>query len=189
MFIPTTDQCLSIMRKNGMPPHIQRHSLVVANIALVVGGQLHARGIQLDLNLLVAGGLLHDIAKAHCLNTGQNHAMVGGTMVREMGYPMLEPIVAEHIRIHPEDLEFPLSESLLVNYADKRVKHDQVVSLEERFRDLADRYGHTQERKSRLQENLDLYLRLENRIFQDLDLRPLDMLPLAADLELHSNPR
>jgi hypothetical protein len=74
---------------------------------------------------------------------------------------------------------------LLVNYADKRVKHDQVVTLEERFWDLADRYGHTLERKSRLQENLDLYLRLENRIFEDLNIQPPDLFPLAADVNLN----
>jgi uncharacterized protein len=173
------------MKKNCMPTHIQRHSFIVANIALVVGGELHARGIRLNLDLLLAGGLLHDIAKAHCLNTGQNHAVVGGEMVREMGYPLLAEIVESHIAIHPTDLEFPFSESLLVNYADKRVKHDQVVTLEDRFGDLADRYGHTPERKTRLQKNLDLYLQLENRLFENLSLQPPDLAPLATDVNLN----
>jgi uncharacterized protein len=184
MLIPTPNQCLSIMKKNCMPPHIQKHSFIVANIALVVGGELNRRGIPLDLDLLVAGGMLHDIAKAHCLKTGQNHAMVGGEMVREMGYSILAEIVENHITIHPADLESPFSESLLVNYADKRVKHDQVVTLEERFWDLADRYGHNLQRKSRLQENLDLYLQLENRLFDDLAIQPPDLFPLAADVNL-----
>jgi uncharacterized protein len=164
------------MEENHMPAHIQEHSCKVAQIAVLLGSQLNACGTRLALNLLEAGGLLHDIAKERCLRTGENHAKVGGDMLRASGYPLLAPIVEEHITINPPDLDRPFRESLIVNYADKRVRHTEVVSLTERFDDLADRYAHTPESKARLRRNLELFLQLEGKIFGGLAIRPDDLL-------------
>jgi uncharacterized protein len=180
MLIPTREQCLRLMEKKRMPAHIQQHSFKVAQIAVYLGVQLNLQGARLKLPLLEAGGLLHDIAKEHCLRTGENHAAVGGAMVSELGYPSLAPIVEQHISIDPADLDRPFREALIVNYADKRVKHAEVVSLEQRFGDLTERYGHTEERKARIQRNLDLFLQLESKIFGGLSFRPDQVMPAAG---------
>ncbi len=172
MMVPSRKQCLMLMDNHKMPLHIQEHSQQVAGIAIALGRHLSRCGVKLDVPLLEAGGLLHDIAKARCLRTGENHAVVGGQMVREMGYPRVASIVEEHVTISVGDLAGPVSESLLVNYADKRVKHTEVVSLHERFGDLADRYAHTAERRARLAQNLSLFMSLEEKIFANLGIQP-----------------
>lgn len=179
MIIPTRQQCLSFMTDSQMPMHIQEHSHKVAEIAVGLGRYLNRLGAGLALSLVDAGGLLHDIAKMHCLHTGGNHGVVGGQMVRQLGYSHVARIVEDHVSIEATVLQFPITESLLVNYADKRVKHTEVVSLGERFGDLVERYGVTNERKARLSHILSLFIRLENKIFDGLDIQPNDILTWA----------
>ena len=68
----------------------------------------------------------------------------------------------------------PITESLIVNYADKRVKHDQIVTIQERFEDLIDRYAKTEQHRVRLREKLGEYLVLERRIFEHLAISPIE---------------
>ena len=173
--IPTRDQCLSLMEQVHMPAHIRRHSLQVAEIAVYLGERLNQNSIRLNLPLLEAGALLHDLGKEHGIITGESHADVGGRMVREQGYPLLSPIVEEHVSLDWPRLLGPVTESLVVNYADKRVKHDEIVSLEERFDDLGTRYARTEEHKAILRNRLKLYLILEEKIFGHLTVIPADV--------------
>jgi uncharacterized protein len=184
MIVPSRKQCLMLMDSHRMPAHIQEHSLSVAQIAVGLGVHSNSRGAGLALSLLEAGALLHDIAKSRCLHTGENHAVIGGQMVRQQGYPHVARIVEEHVSIAPGDLAGPVNESLLVNYADKRVKHTEVVTLEDRFGDLAERYGDTAERKARLAKNLSLFMELEAKIFAGLRIQPQDILGWAQDMDV-----
>ena len=183
MIVPSRQQCLWFMANHRMPVHIQEHSRKVAEIAIGLGIYLNRQGAGLAIALLQAGGLLHDIAKVRCVRTGENHAVIGGQMVRQLGYPLVASIVEEHVSIAAGELEGPVNESLLVNYADKRVKHTDIVTLEERFGDLADRYGDTAERKARLRKNLSLFMHLEEKIFASLAIQPKDILTWAKGID------
>jgi putative nucleotidyltransferase with HDIG domain len=176
MLIPSRDQCLSLMKQEQMPLHIRNHSLVVTEVALYLARLLNRNGTQLNLKLIESAGLLHDIAKMRCIKTGENHARLGAQMLRKWGYFLLAPIVEEHILIDPSHLKGPLTESLIVNYADKRVKHEEIVSLEDRFEDLAQRYGKTPQARATIQEKLRLYLGLEEKIFDHLTIEPDELL-------------
>ncbi len=175
MSIPTRSQCLRLLNQTGMPPHIQEHSILVAEIALYLGRLLNQNSIRLNIELLEAGALLHDIAKARSLATGENHAELGARMVHDLGYGRLAPIVQEHVHLDSTRADGPVTESLLVNYSDKRVKHDRIVTLEERFLDLIDRYAKTEEHRARMRERLDLYFILERNIFYHLAIGPTQM--------------
>jgi uncharacterized protein len=175
MMIPTRSECLGLMAQVKMPDHIQKHCFVVAQIAMFLGGLLNGNSARLDLQLLEAGALLHDIAKARTLSTGGRHEDVGAGMLRALGYAPLVPIVREHVILDLAALRGPITESLVVNYADKRVKHDQIVSLRDRFSDLIGRYAKTREHQTWLQEKFDLYLLLESKIFEHLTITPDDL--------------
>ena len=179
MIIPTRSQCLMLMERAKMPEHIQKHSFVVAQIALYLGGLLNQNSVRLNLLLLEAGALLHDIAKDRTLSTAERHEKVGARMLEDWGYPLLSPIVKEHVVLDRTVLRGPITESLLVNYADKRVKHDQIVSLGDRFSDLIRRYAKTEEHRAWLREKLDLYELLETKIFEHLTINPDDLRELA----------
>ena len=58
--------------------------------------------------------------------------------MQEMGYGELAGLVANHVLLPPDQ---PLDETMVVNYADKRVTHDQLVTLTERFDYITQRYG------------------------------------------------
>jgi uncharacterized protein len=175
MNVPTRSQCRVLMAQVEMPKHIQEHSSVVAQIAVYLGRLLNQNSGRLNLELLEAGALLHDIAKAPTLASGERHEDVGARMLEGWGYVLLAPIVREHVILDRAALGRPLTESLLVNYADKRVKHDQVVSLKDRFSDLIGRYARTKEHQTWLQEKFALYMLLESKIFEHLTITPDDL--------------
>lgn len=173
--IPSPGRCIELMDEVDMPIHIRRHSFTVATIALYLGRFLQGNdGITLNLQLLAAAALLHDIAKPRSIVTGERHHELGAQMLDERGYFLLSPIVKEHVSMDWTRLNGPLTESLLVNYSDKRVKHDEIVSLEERFRDLLDRYGKTKEQRLWIEDKVELYRVLEEKIFEVLPIGPVD---------------
>ena len=156
-----------------MLPQIKAHSLQVARVALCLGQNLIPYHPDLDLALIEAGALLHDIAKTECLKTKGNHIQVGEDMVRAMGYESVARIVFQHVRLENEYyLNGLMDEAVLVHYADKRVLHDQVVDLEERFEYLLQTYGRSNDIIARIEALYQDTLKLEKRIFLHLPFSP-----------------
>lgn len=174
MIIPTRNECLALMERVDMPPHIRRHSLLVTEIALYLGRLLNKNSVRLDLHILEAGALLHDIGKMHSIATGERHEEVGAMMLRQWGYLPVAPIVQEHVSLDFQRLNGPITESLVVNYSDKRVRHDEIVTVQDRFEDLVNRYAKTEKQEVFLQEKLGEYLVLERKIFEHLTITPVE---------------
>lgn len=170
--IPSYEECMAVMNRFEMPIHIQHHSIMVAEIATLLGRLLVQEDHDLNVPLIRAGALLHDIGKARSIETGEPHAELGAMMLENEGYELLATIVCEHATMDLVRAHGPITESIVVNYADKRVKHDQVVTLGERFRDLSIRYGKTPGRRAWILERLDLYQHLEERVFEHLPILP-----------------
>jgi putative nucleotidyltransferase with HDIG domain len=122
--IPTRDESLAILDRCKAPQPVIAHSQVVANVACRLATTLNAAGLDLNLDLVVAGGLLHDLAKGQ-----PNHAHAGAQVLRDLGYPRVAEIVATHINI---GLEQPLNEAQIVYLADKVTKGTRLVSLADR---------------------------------------------------------
>ncbi len=172
-FIPSREICLSLMEQHGMLPNIKDHSLLVARIALCLGKNLMAQFPELNLDLIEAGALLHDIAKTETIKTRGNHAQIGEEMVRAMGFDPVARIVAQHVRL--EDAYFQnggVDEVVLVHYADKRVRHDEVVDLEDRFEYLVETYGRSPEAVGRIEALYQDTLKVEKMIFLHLSFPP-----------------
>jgi hypothetical protein len=68
-----------------------------------------------------------------------------------------------------------VSEEEIVNYADKRVMHDRIVPLEERFSDLKARYGQDQKAVDYLERLQKEIYGIENKIFSILQIDPNDL--------------
>lgn len=185
MPIPSRRQCLSMMKRVRMPEHIQRHSMLVAEVSLFLGRFLNGNSIRLNLQLLEAGALLHDIAKAQSIETGERHDEMGARLLEEWGYSLLAPIVKEHVCLDLTAVYGPVTESLVVNYADKRVKHETVVSLESRFDDLMVRYGKTDGHLAYFRKRFELYCLLEKRLFEHLPIGPVDDALMQLSLNGH----
>ncbi len=172
--IPPIVECLHLMDRYGMRPHIRRHSLMVARLAAIVGRALNQGGGHLRIPLIIAGALLHDIAKTRSLHEGGNHVEMGRRMVMEMGYPEVAWVVGGHVDSGPEIAD-AIDEATVVNYADKRIQHDKVVPLKERFEDIIARYGKGPEKSARLQKLSKNMEKLEKEIFSRISLSPEDL--------------
>jgi putative nucleotidyltransferase with HDIG domain len=161
-----------------MLPQIIRHSELVAQVALYIGTRLNDEGMKLNLPLVQAGALLHDIAKTICLETSGNHAEEGGALLVSLGYPSVASIVRQHIRMDEGAIdETIITEIELVNYSDKRVKHEEVVDLEERFRDIHERYkGKFPGLEQALEQVLKETIFIEEKIFSLLEITPEDII-------------
>lgn len=145
--VPDEAACLALWDKYAMLPNVRDHSRAVATTALYAADKALSAGFTIDKKLVLAAALLHDIAKTYTIRFGGSHEQLGAAIVQEeSGNPALAQAVLFHVRWPWEDgVDIPFSEPLrlplLVSWADKRVRHDKVVSLQERFEDLLIRYG------------------------------------------------
>jgi uncharacterized protein len=179
--IPQPAECLILLKKFNVPPHIIEHSQVVHRVALSLYRALNREGEQLDPALVEAGSLLHDIAKTDHLPTGESHAQRGAALLQQLGYPEVAEIVRQHVILDHGFLPGPLSEAAVVHYADKRVKHTEVVTLTARFHDLKERYGKNREAWVWLNDLERQVLHLERCIFAKLSIAPETLLSLCLE--------
>ncbi|EFK11019.1 HDIG domain protein [delta proteobacterium NaphS2] len=175
--IPSINDCYAFMDQYHMLNHIKAHSVVVARIARMI-----ARGLQnvnpgISVLKTTVGALLHDIGKTPSLKSGGNHAEIGEQICIENGFTEIAPIVAEHVILKNYHLSDVTSEKEVVFYADKRVNHDSIVTLEEREAYIIDRYGLGEEdicRRIRL--NFNLCGQVEAKLFRQLKFSPESLL-------------
>lgn len=140
MRLPTHEQALEILRAEGMPPHILAHTMQVNKIALFIARKLAEAGVQVDVNLVDVASLLHDVDK-HKTFENKRHGEQARDLMASLGYPELGEIMLKHLLTKILVEKNWRIEEKIVYYADKRVNHDKIVSLEERFEYLRTRYG------------------------------------------------
>ncbi len=169
--IPDLEASFSLLRECTVPVHIVNHSVMVARASLVLGEAVSAAGRQQDFALLAASGVLHDIAKFATLETGEDHARAGADWLEARGLKAVARVVGQHVRLEL-NLHKPVDEVELVFYADKRVQHEKIVTLEQRFIDLQCRYGSSSASLSSLEEMKTMTTALEDKIFRCLSWPP-----------------
>ncbi len=168
--IPTNEECFRMMDKYQMLDNIKLHSLVVANVAYLISTSLLDAGIIISIEKVVAGALMHDIGKTQSLTSGQDHSKVGMQICLENAFDEIADIVAEHVRLKNYSMDGRFFEKEIVFYSDKRVKHDEVVSLDERLAYILERYGKdNEERCSAIRDNFEQCKKVEKKLFSRLD--------------------
>lgn len=153
--VPDDAACFALWDKYEMLPNIRRHSLLVAHVATWLAQCAADRGFPVSVAEVRASGLLHDIAKTYCVRYGGSHAQVGAAwIVAETG----NYVVAQGVMLHvwwpwsvPEGREI-CALPFFVMYADKRIRHDSCVTLQERYEDLLVRYGNTEASRKSIRE-------------------------------------
>lgn len=179
--VPGVDECLALMEHHHMLPNIRAHSILVARVAELITNGLINAGRDLSLAKVIAGALLHDIGKTPCLDNDDDHAAKGYEICMAHDLGAIADIVAEHVILKNYVPENGFAEKEIVYYADKRVNHDQVVSLEERLVYILDRYGLNNEGRHRaIRENYNRCQDLEERMFTLLEFAPTDVRNLVS---------
>ncbi len=179
--IPDIDECLALMEQYRMLPNIKDHSLVVARVAEVITVGLIEAGHDLSMDMIIGGALLHDIGKTACLDNDDDHAAKGLEICLAHNLAPIADIVAEHVILKNYSTGNNFTEKEIVYYADKRVNHDQVVSLKERLAYILERYGlNNTLRCEAIKKNYRRCQDLEERMFSVLSFEPSAISKLLA---------
>jgi len=166
------------------PQHVREHCEMVTKVAIQVAERLIGRDEVINLNLLYPAAMLHDMcrlcdfkelrrdhfkekvteAKWKKWNElwskyrGQDHGDIAYQFLVEQGYPKTATVV----RLHKSNLiveeadAYDSLEKKILYYADKRVLHNKIVSLSERFADGRERHGKDNDEKTkRLYEQVE----------------------------------
>ncbi len=183
--VPSSDQCYNLLKKYAVPDHIIRHSEVVSRVAVFLAVRLNSSGENLSIAAVKAAALLHDITKMEGIESRQDHAKTGRRLLAELGFRRIGDIVGEHIRLQAGRENQPIQEQEIINYADKRVMHTEIVTLKERFADLRKRYGlngSDNDAVARITALEERTYALERKIFSKLDFSPEELLEA---IEMH----
>jgi len=174
--IPSAEECFEFMKQYEMLDNIKAHSIVVEKIATIIGRGLKDAGVDISLQRITAGALLHDIGKTLYLNTGDDHASQGKQICLQNHLDEIADIVGEHVRLKNYNPDEAIHEKEIVYYADKRVNHAVVVSLQERLRYLLRRYAKNRgDIRQRIRDNFNLCKVVERKLFANLQFKPEDI--------------
>lgn len=110
--------------------------------------------LSLDIELLACAALLHDSARGE-----KDHARLGALWLRDLGYEQAAAVVEQHHDWNGEKMD----EAAILFLADKCVREDKRVPLEERFALSADRC-HTPEARAAHRSRLCAAMRLRDEI-------------------------
>jgi len=175
MQIPSKQQCLSLIRQMNMLDHIVAHSFQVCRVAIFLVDHMGSGQTSMSRNLVQAAALLHDITKTRSFCTRENHALTGAQFLSDQGFPEVGCIIEQHVRLDSYALsDFP-TEAEVVNYADKRVLHDRIVSLKERMEYILEKYAKGPEYRKRLLWLWGKTEDLEARLFRYVPFRPEEL--------------
>lgn len=156
----TDQQVFDIIEEFRVPLHVQRHCKAVANFAMELGKKMIAAGEKIDLVLLRHAALLHDFVRVVDFKEfhpekfpdpvspedivflkmlrekykGFHHAEAGARILEERGFPEIASFVRRHRFLQIAE-GFDSWEEKILYYADKRTKHDHIVTLKERLAD------------------------------------------------------
>jgi Uncharacterized MobA-related protein len=144
---PDMEECCSILNIYQVPANIVKHGRKVAEISVEILHSLESAGCSLDESALKAAAMLHDIVKQE-----KNHARAGEKVLQEMGYGKVGSIVGSHTDIEVDD-SMAITEGDLLYLADKLVKEDKLIPIEQRFNHSLHKY----------KDNPEAVTKIENR--------------------------
>lgn len=183
---PSYMQCLSWYAQQGASHYLLSHVNTVAAASYQMAIWFREAGVPVSALLAHRGGFLHDLAKLREIE-GLSHAESAARLL--MGYE--QPEIAEIARRHlignlvdPEQQPHTWEEKI-VNYCDKLVEGNQLISLDERLLALRNRYPKFAEKIIR---NTPLVKKLESEITSVLIQSPSILLENLRKALYNSHP-
>lgn len=131
--------------KYNTPEHVQRHCDEVARVSVLIAEGLNERGFELNIEELRGAALVHDV-----LRTEKEHDRLGAEALMNMELPREAELVRLHMTYHPFNHADKFEEIDVLCLADRLVKEDCYVGLDERMQYLIDKPGKTPERTEKI---------------------------------------
>jgi uncharacterized protein len=145
--LPNREQAISILQKNKCSPEVIAHCQAVASLALELTEKIKTKKYSIDVALIEAGALLHDLgrAKTHSVH----HAIEGMQLAQAENLPdSIVCIIKRHVGAgitveEAEELNWPKDsyipqtlEEKIVCYADKCVSGIKRIPVETTVKQL-----------------------------------------------------
>ncbi len=125
---PDEEKCWKILHRMQTPSHVVRHCLAVADTGIAIAEELNKHGLDMDVPLVKAAGMLHDV-----LRVEKKHWEAGAKLLLDYGYPEVADIVDAHMNYIPEVPVTYIDEKNIICLSDKLRQEETLVTLEERL--------------------------------------------------------
>jgi uncharacterized protein len=145
--LPDREQAIEILKRNHCSPKVIKHTEAVSALAVEIAKQLQAKNHPINLQLVEAGALLHDLGRSQTHSV--DHAIVGAKLAQQEGLPQeIVSIIKRHVGAGitseeaqwlgwPKDDYVPQTlEEKIVCYADKRIGSNQQIPIEDTIKQL-----------------------------------------------------
>lgn len=145
--LPSKEQAIALLKDSGCSDYVISHCIAVAELSLEIANKLQNKGLTINLALVEAGALLHDVgrSKTHTVD----HAVVGAQIAKSLGLPeSIIKIIKRHVGAGitaeeakwlgwPQDVYTPQSlEEKVVSYADKLIDKSERITIETEIKRL-----------------------------------------------------
>jgi uncharacterized protein len=139
--LPSRERALQLLFENGCSVKVVNHCRAVAELALETAERLKQKGLDVDVELVEVGALLHDIGRSRTHSV--HHVIEGIAIARQAGLPdSVVAIIRRHVGggISVDEVKalgwpngdsyVPVTlEEKIVSYADKLIENGKRVPL------------------------------------------------------------
>lgn len=150
--LPSQRTALKLLVQSGCSPPVIKHCKTVMRLAVQIAENCKKKGLNVDIQLVRIGALLHDIgrSKTHSVD----HVIAGAQIAKELGLPSsIVSIIERHAgggisRDEAKRLGWPVKDYLprtleekIVAYADKLIERSEIVGVEQTISKLSKDLG------------------------------------------------
>ncbi len=178
--LPSSQKAVNLLSEVGCSKKVIAHCKAVSALAVKFAEACEKKGLNVDVNLVEIGALLHDIGRSK--THGVDHAAVGVEIARSLNLPeSIVSIIECHIgggiaADEAKELGLPIKdyfpktlEEKLVAYADKLIEGSRVVPIERTIEHFSRKLGQQH-------PAIDHIIKLHQELF-----------PLIGDLNVNSH--
>jgi putative nucleotidyltransferase with HDIG domain len=166
--IPSLAECRVLLKKKfPVAKSVLEHGQKVAQVAMRLAKELNWSGSQLNPDLVAAAGLLHDMAKGK-----PDHAKSGEKLLKELGFPRVAEIVGSHKDIDARR-EDHLNEEEVLYLADKMVRGNRLVPLQENYHMMKERFASDPEARAAAEKRWANTFLIQEKVEKQIG-RPLE---------------
>lgn len=152
--LPSQGGALRLLVQSGCTPRVIRHCKAVAALALQFAKACKESGLNVDIQLVQIGALLHDIGRSRTHSI--DHVVIGAEIAKSLNLPeSVMSIIARHAgggitTDEAKKLGWPIKcyipqslEERIVTYADKLIEGSRRVEIERTIEKLSRELGDT----------------------------------------------
>jgi uncharacterized protein len=163
--LPSREQAVNFLLENGCSLNVVRHCKAVADLAIELAKTLQQKGLNVDVKLVEAGALIHDVGRSRTHTV--NHLIEGVKIAESAGLPdSVVSIIKRHVgggvtleeakRLGwPKDDYVPVAiEEKIVCYADKLIEGSNRVPIQLTIDQLSTLNNGAAERLKKLHEEI-----------------------------------